>query len=278
MRLLLLALLVLPACSKSDDTSVDTGDSDTDTDTDTDSDTDTDTAPLVDTSLSGVFSGIVTEPGGEPIEGAKVAFCLGICRITDSDANGAFVFEGYHTGTYSFDIKMPGTNKASLMAPIDMEAGVDRDMAFAMYDLEELKPLPAVAAEVEMAPGFFATIGEDNLDMGFSPSETASAVRIPEAGQAWLEHSPIAGQGTVAAMWYLHPWESKASGDPVHFRIANEWGWEPGTAVTVWAASYQDFAFLSTGEVAVSSDGGWIEPAVGSGGLPVLSTVVVMAP
>ena len=114
--------------------------------------------------------------------------------------------------------------------------------------------------------------------MGFSPSETAAAVRVPPDGHSWIDHSPLAGTGTVAGMWYLDPWEAKGDPDPVHFRIANEWGWAPGTEVTVWAASYDDFDFLATGEVMVSSDGGWIEPSVGQGGLPVLSTVVVMTP
>ena len=278
MRLGLITLLCLSACGpKSDDGSQDTGDSNVDTDTDTDTDTNEETGEIVDTALSGTFTGNIKDDQGNVVEGAKVAFCLTICRIADSDAAGNFTFEGFKTATYSFDIKMPGTNKASIMAPLDMEGGVDATLDFVVYELDVAKPLPDQAADVEMTAGFWATIGKDNLDMGFSASETASAVRIPPEGQGWIAQSALAGEN-IAGMWYLHPWEAEGDPDPVHFRIANEWGWAPGTAVKVWAASYDDFSFLETGEVYVSSDGGWIEPTLGQGGLPVLSTVVVIGP
>ena len=284
MRLVLLALLLFPGCSKEKESSTDSGETDTDTDSDadTDTDTDTDTGPFEDTSLSGVFTGTVVDASGTPVPDAKIAFCLGICRIADSDANGQFVYNGFHTATYSFDIKMPGTDIAPLLAPLDMEAGVDVSMSFTIFDLEADKVLPEVATDVELVPGFWVNLGKDNIDMGFSPQDTTTGVRVPVEGQGWLAHSSLASDfenGAISGMWYLEPWEAVGTPDPLHFRIANEDGWSPGTAVTVWAASYKDFAFLDAGPAAVSSDGAWIEPVPGEGGgIPVLSTVVVIDP
>jgi hypothetical protein len=140
--------------------------------------------------------------------------------------------------------------------------------------------LPDVAADVELVPGFWVNVGKDNIDMGFSPQDTTTGVRVPLEGQGWLANTTLASEvGSVFGMWYLEPWEAAATSDPLHFRIANEHGWSPGTPVTVWAASYTDFAFLDAGPVAVSSDGAWIEPVAGEGGgIPVLSTVVVIDP
>lgn len=92
-------LAVLPACSGGSDDSAPTTDSDADADTDTDADVD-DTAPPSES----VISGTVVAYDGPVGAGVEVQVCITSCYAGETDASGAFRFEGLDAGEYKLDV------------------------------------------------------------------------------------------------------------------------------------------------------------------------------
>lgn len=76
--------------------------------------------------VSGTFLGVVTDPSGASVAGAKITLAhvaTGLTRTVTSDANGEFIAPSLPVGAYNITIEMSGFKKASLAS---VQLGVDQ--------------------------------------------------------------------------------------------------------------------------------------------------------
>lgn len=76
--------------------------------------------PAVATARTGAIAGLMEDEEAQPIAGAQVALA-GLARVTQSDASGAFTFNGLPPGLYRVAASRAGF--ASLIVPVRVEAG-----------------------------------------------------------------------------------------------------------------------------------------------------------
>lgn len=68
-------------------------------------------SPVVAQTISGIVSGVVTDPTGAAVSGAPVALvdsATGLRRSVNAQANGEFVFQSVQPATYSVIVEAPG--------------------------------------------------------------------------------------------------------------------------------------------------------------------------
>jgi hypothetical protein len=256
-------------------TSTTTGDDDAPEDTDTDtpgSDTSTvDTDTEETGGLPQALTATLESDVGAPLPGWSIKFCnLVGCRVTNSDAYGAFSYDNVTLDPHSLEPVPPeGSGYATMNLPLTFEADEVKDLALTAVKLQDTTLIPAVAAEIELGTDLFVTIGAGDLDPpdAFHPAaSTAGGVRVPEA--AWPPIDDVTG--TVLAVWHTHPFDYHAeAGLPV--RIAGDLGLTEGATVHLLVGSYSDFAWVDAGTLTVT--GGEL---TGTARLPLLSTILAV--
>ncbi len=256
----LLSLSVVGCGGKADDGTGTTDSSTTDTET-------YDSGTV----LGGYVAGTITSPTGEPVTGARVTLCAEFCRVNISLEDGSYRFDGIADDEFAFDVEVPDEHWPTILFPLVLTRESETVVDLQMHALGDEATIPDSAAELELLPSIYVTIGFDNIDPGFTDPETASASHP----STW-EWEPLVGLSEpIAGVWYLEPWEVKALGDSLQFRVGNEWGWEAGAEVSGVVASYDDKGWLDVGGLVVSEDGQWITSVEGVSGLPILSTLVI---
>ena len=224
--------------------------------------------------LGGFVEGIITSPTGEVVSGARVTMCSAFCRIETSGEDGSYRFDGIAEEDVAFDVEMPDEHWPTILFPLSLGAESENVVDLQMQELGEDVTIPQVASELELLPSFYVTMGFDNIDTGFNSPEMAAASQPT----SWAWESLVTLPGTIAGVWYLEPWETKAAGESLQFRLANTWGWEAGSEGSAVVASYDDKSWLDIGALIVSADGEWVTSVEGQSGLPILSTLVILEP
>ena len=270
MRILALALIPLVACTggPADDKADDTSDTEVIED---------DTAPL-DTGepIGGFLVGTATTEDGSPVVGARVALCATVCRTADTDATGAYRFDGMEGISYALDVIPPDETLATVLVILTSTHEAERTVNFVVPSLSTAQDIPQTKTELELTDGLFVSIGFDVLDMGFSAATTTTAVQAAEASWPYMEL-----EGTPKAVWYLTPFDVhsiEGTGDvrvPLEFRMENLWGWPAGATYEAFQASYINIAWERVGTVEVNSDATELTLTEGEG-LTVLSTLVLV--
>jgi hypothetical protein len=244
------------------DTSLTAADTDTDTDADADTDTDTDTDTDVDTEppdpcvgapVTGSLSGTVLDANGSPVADTIINACSSFgCIPGDVDpADGTYSFDAVPACPHSIDVFPPHEDGwATPLTPLMFDDGEHTELNMVLVKSSAPVTTPATAAEVEVTPGLFLTVGLDTVELLFGDVSEISGVEVDS--MYWptvIEGLP----GTPIAMWYLDPFDAESEvGMPIRF--SNSWGLEDGTTYDVYNAVYDEFAWVYSGEVTVSGD------------------------
>lgn len=264
MRFLTLALL-FTGCTGSDDkdSSSDPTDETTDEEvTDTGGAVDTDTDIPEDAN----FYGHVYDDAGAPMKNARILFCRGsACRTEKTDVNGVFHFVSLAPGPGSFEVApTEGSVYSTVFAPLDIPSDQTYTIDVDLVKHEPVVPLPSTAAELEVVPGLFLTVGQDTLQ---PPILEAQATEVWGA-DATAQPPPISVPGTLVKAWYLDPFDhTSASGIAV--RIVPDWTVDGD--YELWLSSYETSAWEKVGDL--TQDGASL---VTTGKLTHLSTLVVV--
>jgi hypothetical protein len=258
---LITLLLPVVGCGKGGEDTGSTGDT-TGTLTDT-----YDTGTVV----GGYVEGTITSPAGDVVNEARVTLCAEFCRVAISGEDGSYRFDGVVEDDFAFDVAVPGEHWPTILFPLSLGFESETVVDLQMQELGDEHVIPDTAAELALLPSITVTIGFDNIDTGFTDPETAAASHP----SVWAWESLVDLSGTIAGVWYLEPWEVKAVGGALQFKVANEWGWSAGSAVAGVVASYDDKGWLDVGDLVVSDDGQWVTSLAGESGLPILSTLVI---
>lgn len=240
----------------------------------TDTSGETDTVDTVDTETDepgpeGTLEGTVTDEAGLAVAGARVNFCRGVCITTETDAQGHFATQ-VPAQTGSFYVR---EESALLDAIVPLTVAVDqtRTIDVTLFAADATVTIPTTADEIEVAPGFFLTVGVDTVEPAIFEDlgTTIASAQVTESEMLPLEVE--AAHGAFVTAYYFAPFEAfSTSGLP--FRIDNTFGLPANTALVAYASSGPDlYTWLPAGELAVSADGTSIE----GGSLPILTTLVV---
>lgn len=259
------------ASDTGEDTGEDTGDDDSGTGTDSGEDTGSEPDPN-----AASLTGKVTWGDGTPASsGVHVRICFEVCIARTPDSAGVYVFDKLDPYTQSLEIVALGQQDdyATPLAPVALVAGEDRE-------LTEVISIPAWEDKEMLSEATEVTLG-GKLVVHADPAGLTPNVNSPSTDPylAGVEVSPEGAlpfdgiEGTVVAMWYLGLFEGEL--DPVWpFTVADTYGLSEGTQLRVYAASYNDFAWLDGGTATVGADA--IKTDEGSG-IPILTTLILVA-
>jgi hypothetical protein len=262
----LLWLIPLVGCTGTE--AVDTEQADTDTDTDTDADSDADTDADADLAS---LNGTVTDPAGNPVEGARVNVCRLVCQTRTTDVSGQYVYDAtLGAQTSSFYVFPPdGTSWVTPMITVTLAADEVRTLDVPLSAPTDQAPIPDIAAEVELS-GLLLTVGKDTLE----PAEFTTLpddIVVAYRSDNWL---PIETPGTVVAVWYLSPFEA-TSEQGLPLRIQDQWDLPQGGQYEVYAASTPaNYTWFDLGTLTVGADG----VLDGDVTVPLLTTLALVDP
>lgn len=216
-------------------------------------------------------SGTAVDRAGAPIADADIRFCQGpICAPATTDDAGHWCIGEAPAGWHALEIRPPeGSGLAIGHVPVQYAGGETREFTFVLPPLELAQTPPSTPAELEVAPGIFATVGAGQLEppLFVDPSDTVSGARLDPT-----EFPAIDLPGEPVAVWFLDPFDHHADpGLPVRF--ANDLGLADATELEVWIGSYEAQAWVPAGSVTAS--GAWLE---GDATLPVFATVALIRP
>jgi hypothetical protein len=271
--------LLLAACGGDEDKAAggpdeasDSGTSAVDDGTDEDDD-DTGLAPG-----QGAFGGRVVDEEGAPLEGILVNLCAESCYAQRTDADGRWTHE-LPADLYSLEL-LEGDPSAPTrgwpLAPVTVIEGETRI-------LEDDVVMPLLTHHHTIVTDRWLEVGE-GLDLYVDPNTWTAPDLAPEDAEPWVAGVrvdpaaaglPLEGlEGTVVAMWYLAPLDSRPTGDwPV--RLSGELGLAPGTEAALMVADYDAREWVAFSTVTVDDEGA---VRTANSPLPVLSTVVVVSP
>lgn len=215
---------------------------------DTDDDGPQDTGDPV---VTGHLEGTVRDVGGEAMAGVSVNMCLSVCTTVETDAAGAYAFD-LPEGTYSFHLVPPPDQAlAQPLVPLTITEGGDRSVDVVLPPLGPEVALPAETAEIEIAPGVLVTTRQGDLAVPLEeePQTHVSGVRVDAAH--W---PPIPLAGTIAAVWYLAPYEAEAD-PPMPIKLSHPGGDHEGDYV-LYRSDYWTYDFVEVGELV--NHGEWL--------------------
>lgn len=239
-----------------------------DTDTDTD-DLPLDTADTAEARPSVLLTGSVRDGADAPVLNAPIRLCRGdLCRNGNSGNDGTFSFDRVPLLGHSFEVVPPaGSGLATAFTALTLDSEGTRDFTLWLPAIEATVPLPASAAELTLSGGLHITAAAADLSPPdvFTPAATALTSALVPAAQ----RVPVDGAATVAAMWYVGPFDHYA--DPgLPLRFDGVAGVADGT-YRVWVGSYKDSVWLDLGPITLT-DGASTELL----SLPLLSTVALV--
>ena len=214
------------------------------------------------------LAGRVVGPDAGPAEGVRVTLCHGACRYADSSPDGTFSFADIEPNSYALHFTVLGGEElgwADLLVVADLEDGEDRVLAtdVPMASLGAATEV-STAREVQVAEGLWLTVDPAFVELPFDADALNLAAATPAA------FPPELPAGEVLSVWYLDPFDAKASAG-LTLRATNTWDLEPGEEAVLWTSSYLDYAWVEAGRVVVSEDG----TEVTGGDIPVISTLVL---
>lgn len=253
------------------ETGEDTGDGDSGSGTDSDEDTGTEDDPNA-ASLTGT---VTWEDGTPASSGVQVRLCYEVCISKTPDSMGVYVFDQAEPATHSLEVVVLGQQDdyATPLAPVVLGAGEDRALAetISIPAWEDKEMLPE-AAEVTIGGKLVVQADPAGLTPNMnSPSTDPYLAGVEVSPDGTLPFDGV--EGTVVAMWYLGLFEGEL--DPVWpFAVTDTYGLPEGTQLRVYAASYNDFAWLEGGTATVGADA--ITSDEGSG-IPILTTLLLVA-
>ncbi|TVQ94986.1 MAG: hypothetical protein EA397_00605 [Deltaproteobacteria bacterium] len=190
--------------------------------------------------LEGVeMTGYISDSDGNPVA-ARVNMCMDVCfTVNSSSSDGAFhFFPPLPRDDYWFYV-VPFGEHPELSATSVPLSLVDHDPDTLARDavlpsVHGWVDAPQVAEELELAPGLFLEVGQDNVEHEFGYDKvTAARVEIDD-----LPDVPFPDGEPVAA-WYLQPLEARAvQGRAIPFRILPDWEPDSGDTFRVYAGKY----------------------------------------
>jgi hypothetical protein len=226
----------------------------------------------------GAFGGRVVDDEGSPLEDILVNLCAESCYAQRTDADGRWTHE-LPADRYSLEL-LEGDPSAPTrgwpLAPVTVVEGET-------HILEDDVLMPVLTHHHTIDTDRWLEVGE-GLDLFVDPNTWTAPDLAPEDAEPWVAGVrvdpataglPLEGlEGTVVAMWYLAPLDTRPTGEwPV--RLEGELGLAPGTEAALMVADYDARAWVAFSTVSVDEEGA---VRTANSPLPVLSTVVLVAP
>jgi hypothetical protein len=279
-----MALVAMSACTDGSgkDSSVgEEADADTDTDTDTDADadadtdTDTDTDTDADADFNANVSGVVQWADGSAADGLQMRLCYGTCRVTNTDASGAWSYEGVENLDHTLQaVVLADTSYAVPHSVVMLRDDETRTLT---------EPLRMTKFVTNTDVSGTATVDGDGITIEADRSTMTQGAYTPDYDQyyvATVEVDPATAGiswdglvGTPVAMWYLGNFDTTLS-PSAPFTTASSYGLEDGAKVEIFVTSNEDHGWISGGTATVAD--GKIISDTGCG-IPKLNTMVLVA-
>ncbi len=222
---------------------------------------------------TGSVTGVVRTRDGQPVEGVRMQLCDEImCRTDDTASDGSYAFTDVGGKTYSFDaVPDAETGFATQLVPLALGLDEHREVDVVLYEMGPEVPLPPEPDWVDVTDDLSVQAAAGQLSTLFETFDTMAGVRVDPADFPPIDELA----GTPLALWYLDPYDAHPpEGEELPWRSSDPLGLPPGTVLEAWAANYDTFEWLPAGELEVTADG--LELV--QGGLPVISTLVVIQP
>jgi len=216
------------------------------------------------------LGGQVVDQTGQPLVGAAVTACSGVCWPASTDAQGAFRFDALPPGTLALDVRHgPGMSPslavvvfAVTLAPaqqLTLPAPVGLPVVGAATPLTGGAQAVAIDAELTLITDAAAL----TLPFGVN-SPYLAGVRVPPA--YWPSHALVhGGQAHQAlAMWALLPFDARAL-PPVGVSIESSLGLSAGDRAQLFVVTAKTGLPAHAAEATVSADGKQLTTAPGQG-------------
>lgn len=260
-------LIPVVLCACTGDTLDPTDPPPTDTDVIVVTDTDTDTGE----DRSATLNGTVTDPSGAPLDGVQLRLCRNIveCINNNTDASGTYSYPDVAVDWHSFEVLPPASRPdlSTAFAPVQLATQETRTLDVKLLAPTHEVTLSTTAAEHEVAAGLHLTVATTDLEPPlFAPDPDEIHGLFVRAA----DRVPMDEGFAVHAMWYLEPFNYKASGGlPVRIVEDPSWGLT-GTDYRVRVGSYDDSAWIDAGTLTLA--GGQL---TGTAALPLIGPVIL---
>ncbi len=206
------------------------------------------------------LSGVLRDGAGVALEGFHINLCFNLCRTSPVGADGSYGLQDVEPLTHLLEIWPASTGPSAglwlaPMFPLSLASREQRTLDLLWLAPDKRVDLPETAAEVEIADGFFVTIGRDTARASIFLADEFTelyGVRFPDATLPLIEdiEQPV-------AYWVLGPMDTKPVSEGFSVRFTNKWSLPDGTTLQVWHADLDDEGlgtWVLDGEVSVKGD------------------------
>lgn len=218
------------------------------------------------------LTGKVVDCGGADLGDVDIRFCDYLnCRYhTTEPGNGAFSFDNTLVGWNSFEAVGPN---GTAYVPLQLADQEVRDLTITLCPFDPGTPITGSATERSLGAGLLVTLSSSSIEppLFVDPATESAGARVQAA-----HHVPADGiTGTVAAQWFVEPFNHTAAGADLPVRFDGAVAGLMGTVYRGYVGSYDDFGWLDLGTFSDGDADGYYTSDAGTG-LPLLSTVMLV--
>lgn len=226
--------------------------------------------------------GTVQFPDGTPAANLQMRLCNQTCRVANTDAAGAFLYENVEATTHTLQaVTLGDLDMAIPNALVTLEDDATRELSATITTLPYVtKEALGASAGDHSLDGGLTVLGAaaGDLDIqSYSPAPDepfVASVRISpsDSGLPW---DGLPNAEAALAAWYLGNFDADVSGSGWAFSLNEDLGLAEGSKVRIYSANNHTKEWTDGGTATVGSDGTLASDS--GAGIQDLTTLVLVA-